>query len=302
MDNCRIGFVGLGRIGFPVALNLARRGFVLRGFDLAPTDEVVTELTAAGATIEDDPARVAEDADVLVTLLPDSAAVESVLFSAAVRAQLRPGMVCIDMSSSLPEDTERIGERLATDHGVALVDAPICNGGVPGAYEGRLVFCVGGDDAAVQHARAVLDPIAEHVAHVGPLGAGHTIKLISNYIALGVSGLVSEAYAIGVASGFRAQAVADALQHCVVGRFIHTDHLDRVLFADDSPKPVRFRLALGRKDLRYLVSHAARTGVISPVADGVHEQYLLAERSGLADHEATKGPWALLSASAQHGS
>lgn len=296
MGSQSVGFVGLGRIGFPVALNIARAGFPLRAYDLAVRPEYAEQLEAEGASVVERVEEVAEGTDVLVTLLPDSDAVRSVLLSPPVRGGLRSGAVCIEMSSGFPPDTLRIGADLA-EGGVELLDAPICNGGVPGAYKGRLTLCVGGEAEVLQHVRPILDPVAASVLHVGPLGSGHAIKLVSNYVALGVTGLMSEAFAIAMASGFSFDDIEPTLQECVVGRFVHLEHLSNVLRSaraggDDE---ARFTLGLARKDLRYVVAHAAEKGVFSPIADAVHEQYLAAERSGLADLEATWAPWRLLS-------
>lgn len=295
MAEARVGFIGLGRIGFPVALNIARAGFPLKGHDVALRREYAHELEEAGASVVGAVEEAVDGADVLVTLLPDSDAVRSVLLSEGVTSRLRPGMICIEMSSGFPEDTRRIAFDLSKA-GVELLDAPICNGGVPGAYEGRLTLCVGGAEQTVERVRPILGAAAATILHVGPVGSGHLIKLVSNYVALGVTGLMSEAYAIAVAGGFSFERIEPILRECVVGRFVQLEHLSKVLSAaaGDDRQEARFKLRLGRKDLRYLVGQAARMGLFSPIASAVHEQYLLAERSGLDDVEATWGPWQLL--------
>lgn len=287
----RIAFIGIGRIGLPIALNLAGAGRAVVAYDQRPGDEATSKLTAAGAQVVTDPAAAVADADVVITVLPDSAAVEEVITSPAVRSHLRTGAVWIEMSSGYPADTRRLAARLADEHDVELVDAPICDGGVPGAYQARITLCVGGDDAAVERVQPILASVADDIVHVGPIGAGHTVKLLSNFVLHGVNGLMSELYAIGLANGFDAASTAEALRHCAAAKFVRLDAINETIHAvPPAGEPANFRLSLARKDLRYLTAHAASVGAMSPIAQGVHDLYLFAERTGFADTEGTTGP------------
>lgn len=288
----RIGFIGLGRIGLPIALGLARAGHTLTAFDIAPHPESVRQLVTAGARVAQDLGDVVATSDIIITSLPDSDAVESVITSDAVTQHLRDGMVWIEMSSGFPTATRRFAKIVARYHDVELVDAPVCNGGVPAAYEARLTLCVGGNDAAVQRVLPVLRDVAQDIVHVGSVGEGHIMKLLSNYIKLGLCGLVAEAYAVALANGLSLERTSAALRHCVAARFANLDAVDAELRSTRPPEtPPYFRLALARKDLRYLATYAASSGVFSPIGDGAHELYLIAERSGFADSGDVEGMW-----------
>lgn len=294
MDNQTVGVVGLGRIGLPIAINLARAGFPVRATDTAPRPDRVEELTAAGGHFVESAAMAAESSDVLITLLPDSSAVAAVLLDDAVLEALSANSVCVDMTSGYPADTRRIAAGLMHRRGISLVDAPICNGGVPGAYEGTLVLCLGGDKAILDGIRPVLEAVAGTLVHVGAVGDAQTIKLLSNYVALGVAAMAAEIFGIAAASGLEPRSAADALSHCVARKFINLEHLTQVLLEEDHPQQeVNFRVDLARKDLRYVAAHAAEHGVWAPMAEGGHAHFLVAEGAGLALTEAIRGPWAL---------
>lgn len=287
----KIGFIGLGRMGLPIALTLAKAGFEVSAFDISPRDEAVRELQEAHGTVVSDLAGVVAGSGVVITNLPDSAAVEAVLRSQEVLSNLQSGMTWLEMSSGFPADTQRFADLLASQYGMEMVDAPICNGGVPAAYEGQLTLCVGGSDAGVERVRPLLDAVSSRALHVGPVGAGHTMKLLSNYIKLGVCGLMSEAYTVAAQSGFKFDDLVAALQHCVAAKFVSLEDVGHEFFSEPPPGPPYFRLALARKDLRYFAAHAATSGVFTPMADGAHELYLVAEANGFADVGDVQGVW-----------
>ncbi|MHB8718140.1 MAG: NAD(P)-dependent oxidoreductase [Candidatus Dormibacteria bacterium] len=290
----QIGFIGLGQIGLPIALNLARAGHTLVPYDVAPRPDSVEQLEKAGARQAADLAAVVQGSDIVITSLPDSAAVETVILSDAVRSKLRRGMVWVEMSSGYPADTRRFAQILEEAHGVELVDAPVCDGGVPAAWEARLTLCLGGSEAAVRRVRPILSDVASDIVHVGPVGQGHIMKLLSNFIKLATCGVVANAYTIAQASGMQLEAVSETLRHCVASKFVNLDAAEGQLLSMPSEGPPLFRLALARKDLRYLAAHAATSGVFSPLADGAHALYLVAERTGFADAEDVQGAWRAL--------
>lgn len=169
-----IGFIGLGRMGGPMARLLIMGGHQVLGFDLAP--DALTRLAEAGGTAVHS-AGDAAAADLVVLMLPDSNVVASVLHDDAVAAAFRPGSIVIDMSSSEPVRTRELAAELA-QRGVRLVDAPV-SGGVRGAEAGKLTIMVGGDVETVDRVMPVLELLGKPV-RAGDVGAGHAVKALNN--------------------------------------------------------------------------------------------------------------------------
>jgi 3-hydroxyisobutyrate dehydrogenase len=179
-----VAFIGLGVMGRPMSGNLARAGFSLKTFDLRTRGRCKSIREAA------------QGADVLITMLPDGAAVrEAVLEALPV---LRKGAIVIDTSSCDPAGTRALGTALHA-RGVEMLDAPV-SGAVVGAREASLTFMVGGADAAFKKIRPLLRAMGKQIFHVGPLGAGHAVKALNNY--LGAAGTLAGFEALLVARAF----------------------------------------------------------------------------------------------------
>ena len=182
----RIGFVGLGNMGAPMARNLARAGFDVRVRDTDPDRQALlaSELGPDAAAFE--------APDAVITMLPTGDDVRGVLLDdAAVGAALRPGTVAVDMSSSAPVGTRELGAALA-ERGVTLIDAPV-SGGVAKAQTGTLAILVGGDDdGAIDRVRPVLEALGDRVLRTGGLGAGHAAKALNNFVAAASFAATSE--------------------------------------------------------------------------------------------------------------
>lgn len=287
----QVGFIGLGTLGFPICRNLARSGVAVRAFDAHPRPERIVELRAAGAQVVSSLAEVAEGCDLVITVLPDSDAVESVLRDSAFLGRLTRGTVCIEMSSGLPATTIRIGTTLA-EQGVALLDAPICNGGVSGAVERRSTLCVGGDVAVVEQVRPTLELVAGTVIHVGPLGAGHAMKIVNNSIALAFNAVIAEGLALGVAYGFDLQQLVATLGQCSVSNANFTRSAERCVRAPTGD--VMFQLYLGAKDLRHSTALAGSLGIPHLVTDVAHGLFEAAQRVVGPRAESDTAPYRLL--------
>lgn len=184
-----VGFVGLGRMGVPMAARLASGGFTVRGYDAVA--EARSRASAAGVPVVDSLA-TAVDAEVVVLMLPDSSVVQSVVSDA--RFRLRPGTLLLDMGSSEPMATRALGESFA-EAGVRMVDAPV-SGGVRGAEEGRLTIMAGGSADDVEAARPLLSLLGK-VVHAGPLGAGDAVKALNNLLSATHLWVTSEAMLVG---------------------------------------------------------------------------------------------------------
>ena len=173
----RLGFVGLGNMGMPMASRLVAAGYPVTGFDVA--EPVRATFAAAGGSAVDSLGAVAAAADILVLMLPDSKIVNAVMSDPGLRDDLARGTLVLDMSSSEPIKTRALAAELDAN-GVVLIDAPV-SGGVKGAVNGTLTIMVGGPAASMATALPVLEHLGKPV-HAGPVGSGHAIKALNNLL------------------------------------------------------------------------------------------------------------------------
>ena len=199
-----VGFIGLGNMGWPMASNLVAAGHDVVVHDADPTRaEAFAE--QQGGRVAGGPADFAT-VQALITMLPDDRVVASALLDDGVAAALPQGAVVIDMSSSNPIGTQRLGEQLPA--GVGLVDAPV-SGGVPRAQDGSLSIMVGGTDAAVEQAMPLLEVLGDGIFRTGDLGSGHAMKALNNYLAAAAYSAATEALAIGRRFGLDPETMFD---------------------------------------------------------------------------------------------
>jgi 3-hydroxyisobutyrate dehydrogenase len=193
----KVGFIGTGAMGRPMAANLLRKGFAVVAFDVAPA--ALEPVVRAGAERAGSAAEAAKQADLVITMLPSSSHVEQAyLGPGGVLEGVAAGRLCIDMSTIEPAVSRAVAAR-CRERGVRFVDAPV-SGGVPRAEEGTLAIMVGGEPRDVEEARPVLAAMGSSVIHVGPVGSGEVAKLCNNLIAGVAAVAVSEAFRI--AEGF----------------------------------------------------------------------------------------------------
>jgi len=205
-----VGFVGLGVMGVPMARRLSEAGHQVQGFDIVPQARQRLQQAGASARVCGSARDAATGADVVFTMLPNGRVVrDAVAGAAGIAAGLRTGALLVDTSSSEPWLT-RVTAALLRERGASMIDAPV-SGAQWGAEAGELVFMVGGDAADVQRARPLLDAMGKQVFHLGPLGAGHTMKALNNLVtALTLTG-TAEALAVGVRCGLDPAAMTDVL-------------------------------------------------------------------------------------------
>lgn len=197
-----IGFVGLGNMGGPMARRLAEAGHIVRGYDTV-ADRVRPPVRPCGR-----PAEVAEGADVVILMLPDSSVVEHVLLDEGLLDAVDPATTIVDMSSSEPGRTRALAER-AAGRGVTLVDAPV-SGGVTGARAGTLTVMVGGPAETFAALRPVLGVLGSRVVHAGPLvGSGHAVKALNNLMSAAHLLVTSEALHAGRAFGLSPEVMLE---------------------------------------------------------------------------------------------
>jgi 3-hydroxyisobutyrate dehydrogenase len=203
-----IAFIGLGNMGLPMAANLARAAHRVTAFDLSA--DAVAKARAQGLQVAASAAEAVEGADVVVSMLPASKHVESLFLGAdGLLVRLASGSLVIDCSTIAPAAAKKVA-REAAARGLSMIDAPV-SGGTAGATAGTLTFIVGGDAAALERARPVLQAMGRNIFHMGDAGAGQVAKLCNN-MALGViMAVTGEALALGVAHGLDARALSQMM-------------------------------------------------------------------------------------------
>jgi 2-hydroxy-3-oxopropionate reductase len=254
----RIGFIGLGVMGKPMAHNLRAAGvdLVVHSRSPGPVDELVAE----GAERASDPSELAASVDIVVTMLPDTPDVDLVLFGErGVADGIRPGSLVIDMSTIRPTEASRFAERLA-DIDVAMLDAPV-SGGERGAIDGTLSIMVGGKDATFRRALPILEILGGNVTHVGGSGAGQVAKACNQLIVGATIQAVAEALVLAAKAGVDPATVREALLGGFAGSKILEVHGQRMLRGDFAPG---FRSALHLKDAGIVTETAEELGSPTP--------------------------------------
>ena len=238
-----VGFVGLGNMGNPMALNVLGKGFALTVFDMNPA--AVQNVVEAGARRAASAAEVFERSDVLLTSLPGSPEVEAFYLAPGGAIELaKAGTVLIDLSSVLPS-TARTLEARAKARGLRFLEAPV-SGGVTGAREASLAIMAGGDAAVLEHVRPVLQSIGAHVYHVGAAGSGNTLKAINNMMSTVNACAMMEGFAVGLKAGLDLKTMAEIVK-ASSGNSNALRRVDRALIPRNFEPG--FKVALMNKDL-----------------------------------------------------
>ncbi|MFC7157868.1 NAD(P)-dependent oxidoreductase [Halomarina halobia] len=273
-----VGFVGLGRMGLPMAINLVEDGVDVVGTDL--DEERKRALEDAGGRTADTVAEAVVDADVAITVLrtPEQVlAVAEDLLSA-----MDEGDLYIDMSSIDPLTSETVAE-LAAEEGIRTVDAPV-SGGVSGAEEGTLSVIVGGANDDVAEAEELFESMAATVFHVGSIGAGQTVKLANQLLVGAQTVLVAEAFRFGDANGIDRETLRDVLVESAGSSWVLETWGERYIEEEHEPG---FEINLQHKDLRLMTEAAVELDVPVPLGAAAMQTYVDAKRNGLGDRDVT---------------
>ena len=275
----RVGFIGLGIMGKPMARNLLEAGFGLTVHSRSAGS--VDEVVEAGAARAGGPAAVAEASDITITMLPDTGDVEQVLTGdGGVLEGAAAGSLVIDMSSIDPGPTRSMAEVFAAKD-VAMVDAPV-SGGEKGAIDGALSIMVGGADDAFERALPVFEVLGANIVHVGPSGAGQVTKACNQLVVAATIEAVAEALLLAERSGIDAAKVREALLGGFAGSKILEVHGQRMLDRTFDPG---FRMRLHRKDARIVENAAAEAGSPIPSFAVVTDQLQKALDAGDGDRD-----------------
>jgi len=259
-----VGFIGVGTIGQPMAINVAKGGFDLRVYDVnaAATAPVVAAGAAAAASI----AEAAAGRDVVITMLPDAPDVEAVaLGKGGLVETMRPGSIYVDMSTIDPVTSRKVGAALAR-RDVRMLDAPVARS-VEHAKRGELAVMVGGEPAVLEAVRPILSRMADTITHCGPLGNGAAMKLVNNFLSFGIVATVSEAVAMGVKAGLSLETILGVSGGTGTNNFMMHKYLPQKAFAGDFA--LGFKSTLARKDCRLALGLGGALGVEMPVGRAV---------------------------------
>lgn len=277
----KIGLIGLGIMGKPMAKNLLKAGYDLTVSDLnkAAVDEVI----AAGAKTASN-AEIGETCDLVLTMLPNSPHVKSVMLGAnGVAAHMKPGSVFIDMSSINPVASKEIAAELAKK-GVEMLDAPV-SGGEPKAIDGTLSFMVGGKQEIFDQFKPVLEAMGSSVVRCGEVGAGNTTKLANQIIVACNIQALAEAFTLAQMAGVDPQLVLDAIKGGLAGSTVMNAKGPMMIAGNDKPG---FKIDLHIKDLNNALDCAHSVGAPVPMTAAVQEilQWMHSHEGGQKDHSA----------------
>jgi 3-hydroxyisobutyrate dehydrogenase len=271
----RIGFIGLGIMGKPMARNLLKAGYPLTVWNRS--QPAIEELVGDGASPGSSPEDVAHQSDVIITIVTDSPDVEKVaLGPKGIIEGGRPGLVHIDMSTISPAVTRRIASRLA-EKGIEMLDAPV-SGGDTGAQAGTLSIMVGGKEETFQRCRPIFEVLGRTIVHCGPNGAGQTVKLC-NQIVVALNNLaMCEALVFATKAGVDTRRMLEAVGAGAASSWALLNLAPRVLARDFRPG---FKVAHQQKDLRLALETAEQQAIPLPGTSLVHQLFAAIEAEGL---------------------
>ncbi|HET7480655.1 MAG TPA: 2-hydroxy-3-oxopropionate reductase [Rubrobacteraceae bacterium] len=278
----KIGFIGLGIMGKPMAKNLLEAGYELTVYNRSP--EKAEELAGDGATVGGNPKEVAENSDIIITMLPDSPQVNEVVAGEnGVLEGIKEGALIVDMSTISPVVTEELAAKVK-EKGASMLDAPVSGGDV-GAIEGTLSIMVGGDENDFERAKPLFDVMGKTITHVGPTGAGQVAKAANQIVVALTIEAVSEALVLGSKGGVSPEKILDVLGGGLAGNKVMEVKREKFLSHTFDPG---FRAELHHKDLGIALAAGREYGVALPVT-AIVDQMLLAMRKkgwGGEDHSA----------------
>ena len=276
-----VGFIGVGNMGNPMAANILKAGFPMTVFDLSPN--AMDNLVKAGAKAAGSAREVAESCEVVLTSLPASPDVEKAyLEPGGLIERAKSGTILIDLSSVLPS-TPRMIEPKAKAKGLGFLEAPV-SGGVSGAAAGTLAIMVGGDAETLKRARHVLEPMGPNIFHVGPAGAGNTVKAINNMMASVNSLAMMEGVAVGVKAGLDPMTIYEVVKASSGG----SKALERIPRAI-VPRNFEpgFKVALMNKDLETFNTIAKELHVPVSFSNVAQRYQQAAMAAGLSEQDTT---------------
>ncbi len=277
----KIGFIGIGIMGRPMAINLVKAGYdvMVSNRDMSKCEPVVALGAKAGSNIE-----VAENCDVIITMLPNGPQVKSVMLGEnGVGAHMKSGSTFIDMSSINPVDSKDICEKLAV-YGVEMLDAPV-SGGEPKAIDGTLSIMVGGKQEVFDKFKDLLGAMGSSVVRCGDVGAGNTTKLANQIIVACNIQALAEAMTLAQKAGVDPNVVFEAIKGGLAGSTVMNAKAPMMIAGNDKPG---FKIDLHIKDLNNALDCAHTVGAPVPMTASVQEilQWMHNHEGGNKEHSA----------------
>jgi 3-hydroxyisobutyrate dehydrogenase-like beta-hydroxyacid dehydrogenase len=275
----KVGFIGLGLMGGPMAANVVRAGLPLTVYNR--TADKAEPLKKLGAAVAASPKEVAQNSETIITMLSDATAVETVLKGDdGVLAGAAAGLVLIDMSTVAPDQSQAIGAMLA-EHDIKMLDAPV--GGSTGpATEGTLSIVVGGDEAVFEAQKELLGVMGKDVFYLGPQGSGATMKMAFNLIVAAQMMSLAEAMLLAIKGGVSARVAGEILAGRNFSSGLIRRKVQNIVNADYTPA---FPLKHMQKDLGLMVRTGDRLGVTLPATSATHQIFTAAKTRGHEDED-----------------
>lgn len=277
----QLGFVGLGHMGGGMVKSLRRAGFPVVVYDLR-TQMIQAAVANDGATAGTSPKDVAARSEVVLTSLPDPAAVEAAaLGDDGIIAGIKPGQVYIDLSTIDPGTSKRVGAALA-EKGARMLDVPVGKG-PPAAASGDLTLMVGGDAAVIEEARDVLAALGSSIHHCGPLGSGAAAKLVNNLVSCSMVALNAEALVLAAKAGVDLDVMVAIMSSTAAANWHLENNLGpRALAGDFAPM---FKLALAHKDVGLALKMGLDLGVPLALGQASHVVHTTGMGMGFAEED-----------------
>ena len=281
LRDARVGFIGLGRMGYPMAANISRAGFPLTVWNrtASKSEALVAE---TGAALAASPADLAGAVDVLITMVADGRVLTD-LYTGGGRmcGSLRSGTLCVDMSTVSPVESRQVAAAVEAAGG-RFVDAPV-SGSTALASAGTLTIMAGGVTEDVDDLRPVLEAMGSRIYHMGPVSSGATIKLAVNSIVYGLGQAVAEALVLAEAAGIEREKAYEVFANSAIAApFVH---YREEAFLKPGEVPVAFRMVLAKKDLDLALALAESVGASMPQAGLNRSELMDAIRAGFGDHD-----------------
>lgn len=272
----RVGIIGVGYMGHGIAKNILKHGHALT-FLRHPGNQPSDDLLAAGGTSTDSVATLAAGSDVIILCVTASPQVEEVMFRQdGVLAGIRPGTIVLDCTTAIPSSTERVAAR-AREAGARYLDTAMTRTSKE-AEEGRIGLIVGGEEALLREVEPLLRCFAESITHAGPVGSGHKLKLLHNFVSLGFAALLSEAAACANKAGVEPRVFLDVLEKGA-GEGVVYRRLKPFIESGD-PSGLRFTLINALKDIGYYRAMAGDAAAHHEIAEAVRRTYESSIASG----------------------
>lgn len=272
-----VGVIGIGHMGLPMSRRLIGAGYPVVAYDLAP--DAVREAVAGGAQAADSPADLARRCATVITMLPDSTIIDSVVRTEGLGEAMTPGSTLIDMSTAVPARTVALARWLA-ERGVGMLDAPV-SGGVAGAERGTLTIMVGGPRSLFERHHPLFEAIGTMIHYVGDAGAGHTIKAINNMVSATTMAVTSEALALAVKAGVAVET-ALAVINSGTGRSWSSEYKFPTFVLNHAFNS-GFSIGLMRKDVDIAIELGQEHAVPLFVAAAAQQLYRFAVGHGLGE-------------------